>query len=125
MTSPFFQAKGIVALNGAALADLFGELSLTIGIGLEYLKETKTILPYIKGSTGLALGLSIDAVADFVATIGPFSADVNVDFVSVDGSVPFILCNDNFCCHFVAQRILSASHCLPFIRLLTTTVHHY
>ena len=75
-------AKGIVALNGAALADLYGKLSFTLGIGLEYVKATNTILPYIKGTTGLDLELSIEAIANFTATIGPFSADVDVNFVS-------------------------------------------
>ena len=58
-------------------------MAFTLGIGLEYVKSTKTILPYIKGSTGLKLEFSAGAVAEFEATIGPFSADVVLN-VEVD-----------------------------------------
>ena len=54
-------AKGIVGLNGQALADLKGSLSFTLGIGLEYVKATKAILPFIKGTTQVAVGLEINA----------------------------------------------------------------
>lgn len=70
--------KGILAFEGSAVTDVGGSLSFTLGIGLEYVKSTKKILPYIKGTTGLELGFAAEAVAEFEATIGPFSADIDV-----------------------------------------------
>ena len=69
--------KGLVTFDGGGLAEIDGNISFTLGIGLEYsrLRATK-LVPYIKGNTGLVLGFSIETVVGFACTIGPFGADV-------------------------------------------------
>ena len=67
-------AKSIVAFEGAARTAIEGSLAFTLGIGLEYVKSSKKIIPYVKGTTGLALFFGVDASAKFQATIGPFTA---------------------------------------------------
>lgn len=74
-------AKRIIAMHDAALTELSGSLSITLGIVLEYAKATKQILLYIKGTTGLELSLPMNAIANFIATIGHFSANVDVIFI--------------------------------------------
>lgn len=76
-------AKGIVAFEGSAVNELVGSLSFTLGIGLEYVKATGKVLPFIKGNTGLDLGFSLDTSATFESTIGPFTAVVGIN-VTVD-----------------------------------------
>lgn len=71
-------AKGLVGFEGEGLTEAKGSLSLKLGIGLEYQKSTKTILPFIKGTTGLKVAFRIKAAADFAASVGPFTADINV-----------------------------------------------
>lgn len=46
-------AKGLIALEGEGVINLGGSLAFTLGIGLEYDKGKKKILPYILGTTGL------------------------------------------------------------------------
>lgn len=78
-------AKGLVAFGGEGITDTKGGISFTLGIGLEYVKNAKTkILPYIKGTTGLDLYFSIESNANFLASIGPFTADVDVSVVVDD-----------------------------------------
>jgi len=74
--------KGLVAFDGGALAQVNGDISFTLGVGLEYsrLRKTKTV-PYIKGNTGLVLGFSMNTDVAFACTIGPFGADVNGNVV--------------------------------------------
>ena len=67
-------AKSIVAFEGAATTEIRGGLGFTLGLGLEYVKSSKKIVPFIKGTTGLALTFSVVAEAQFQATIGPFTA---------------------------------------------------
>ncbi len=69
--------KGLVTFNGGALAEIDGNISFTLGIGLEYSRlRTTKLVSYIKGNTGLVLGFSIDTQVGFACTIGPFGADV-------------------------------------------------
>lgn len=75
--------KGILSFEGTAVTDIGGSLAFKLGIGIEYVKSTRKILPYIKGITGLELGFSADARANFDATIGPFSAEVDMQ-IEVD-----------------------------------------
>ena len=76
--------KGLIALEGQGVINIGGSLAFTLGIGLEYNKKTKNILPYILGTTGLDVGFSIGAGATFAVTIGPFGADVTVEVVVDD-----------------------------------------
>jgi hypothetical protein len=71
-------AKGLVALEGQASIEIVGSLSVTLGLGLEYLKETESFIPYMKGTTGLVITFAADANAEFEASIGPLSATVDV-----------------------------------------------
>ena len=45
-------AKGVIAFDGAATTAIEGSLAFTLGIGLQYVKESGDIRPYIKGTTG-------------------------------------------------------------------------
>lgn len=69
--------RGLATFDGGGLAEVDGNISFALGIGLEYsrLRATK-LVPYIKGNTGLVLGFSIETVVGFACTIGPFGADV-------------------------------------------------
>ena len=70
--------KGIVPLAGGGRTDVAGSVTLSLGVGLEYIKATESIIPYIRGITGVVLNFSADANAQFQATIGPLSADINI-----------------------------------------------
>lgn len=72
-------AKGLLAFEGTARTLIEGGLSFTLGIGLEYVKATKKILPFIKGTTGLELSFAAGAVAKFQATVGPLSAEIDAE----------------------------------------------
>ena len=61
------------------MTETTGRLSFTLGIGLEYTKASKQKNPYFKGNTGLALGFTIKSATSFKASIGPFSAIIDVD----------------------------------------------
>ena len=61
---------------------------MTLGLGLEYEKSTKAINQYIKGNTGLELSFGIEAQALFSASIGPFSANINVTTILDDAGPP-------------------------------------
>lgn len=78
-------AKGLVAFGGEGLTEMSGGLSLTIGIGLELEKKEcgdksskAKILPYIKGATGLDLFFQLTTDTIFTASIGPFTANVDI-----------------------------------------------
>lgn len=71
-------AKGILAFDGQALTTIEGNLSLTLGLGLEYDKQKKDKNIYIKGNTGLEVGFSAEVNLEFDATIGPLPAFVEV-----------------------------------------------
>lgn len=70
--------NSIVAFVGAGNVEIEGSLSLSLGVGLEYFKETKQIKPYIRGITGLSLEFAADANREFEASIGPLSATIGV-----------------------------------------------
>ena len=76
--------KGLIALEGQGVIDIGGSLAFTLGIGLEYHKKSKKILPYILGTTGLDVGFSIETDTTFAVTIGPFGADVTIGVVVDD-----------------------------------------
>jgi hypothetical protein len=80
-------AKGILAFDGTAETSIAGGLSLRLGVGLEYVKQSKNINSYIKGDTGLELWFSVKSIAEFSAAIGPFSANVKVTTV-IDNAGP-------------------------------------
>ena len=67
-------AKSIVAFEGAASTEIEGSLGFTLGVGLEYVKASKDIVPYVMGTTGLELLFGLNSTADFEATVGPFTA---------------------------------------------------
>ena len=72
-------AKGIIGFDGAAGTDITGSISLSLGVGLEYVRQTGAIVPYLRGITGVVLNLSADANAEFQASIGALSASVAID----------------------------------------------
>lgn len=80
-------AKGILAFEGTAQTNIKGGLSFILGLGLEYDKKSKTINSYIKGITGLELTFGVHAHTQFSASIGPFSAEVDVRTI-IDNSGP-------------------------------------
>jgi hypothetical protein len=53
-------------------------VSFSLGVGLRYVKKTKSIVPYLRGIMGVKLAFSDDADAEFQASIGPLLADVGV-----------------------------------------------
>ena len=63
-------AKGMVAFEGEGGIDVDGKISLSLGIGLEYIKKSKTFNPYIKGITGVSLEFGANANLAFDASIG-------------------------------------------------------
>lgn len=67
-------AKNIVSFEGAARTEIEGSLGFTLGVGLEYVKASKDIVPYVMGTTGLELLFGLTATSEFEATIGPFTA---------------------------------------------------
>ena len=71
-------AKGIIGFEGSGGTDLSGSLTLHLGVGLEYTKKTETVVPYIRGVTGITAKFAADANARIEATIGPLSAIVDV-----------------------------------------------
>ena len=71
-------AKGLIAFNGQGQTEISGSISFALGIGLEYIKKTKRIVPYIRGITGITLNFAADADAQFQASIGPLSADIDL-----------------------------------------------
>jgi len=75
-------AKGIVSFEGEATTEIGGSLSFTLGFGIEHIKSTGRKLPFVKGTTGLKVCFAVDTEMEFQATIGPFSANANVQFVA-------------------------------------------
>ncbi|EJK58713.1 hypothetical protein THAOC_21137, partial [Thalassiosira oceanica] len=71
-------AKGIVGLDGQGIMALGGSLSFNLGVGVEYNKVTHSRHPFIKGSTGLELVFRADALQNYIASIGLFTADIVV-----------------------------------------------
>lgn len=71
-------AKGLVALDDSGGTEIEGGISFSLGIGLEYIKEVETIIPYIRGITGIAITFSANAIAEFQVSIGALSATVDV-----------------------------------------------
>ena len=58
------------------MAVIEGDLTLNLGLGLEYVKATETcspkVLPFLKGTTGLALSFGIDTeTSEALATVVP------------------------------------------------------
>ena len=84
-------AKGLLAFEGTARTLIEGGLSFTLGIGLEYVKATKKILPYIKGTTGLELSFAAGAVAEFLATVGPLSAEIDAKLLVDNLGEPVVI----------------------------------
>jgi hypothetical protein len=76
-----------LAFEGTSQTNIDGGLSFILGLGLEYDKKSKNINQYIKGITGLELKFGVDARAQFSASIGPFSAEVDVRTI-IDNSGP-------------------------------------
>ena len=70
---------GLIAFDGAGQTEIFGSISFSLGIGLEFIKKSRTIIPYLKGTTGVTFDFSANATAEFQASIGPLSATVIVD----------------------------------------------
>ena len=59
-----------MAASGAGLIEIDGTLSFNVGLGLEYVKQSSQINPYLKGITGTRLSFAANANADFSASIG-------------------------------------------------------
>jgi len=72
-------AKGMVAFEGSGGTEISGSISLSLGVGLEWIKQTRTFNSYIRGITGVTLEFSANANATFQASIGALSATVAVD----------------------------------------------
>jgi hypothetical protein len=68
----------MIAIGGSGGTEITGGISLTLGIGLEYVKNSREINSYIKGTTGVQLHFSAIANAQFSASIGAIPADVSV-----------------------------------------------
>ena len=71
-------AKGLLAFEGEGGTEIDGTISFSLGIGLEYIRQTGAINPYLKGITGVILTFSADANGEFQASIGALSATVNI-----------------------------------------------
>jgi hypothetical protein len=72
-------AKGLIPFEGSGIVDLEGFLSLSLGVGVEYVRESEQVNFYIKGVTGLTVGFASAISTEFQANVGPLSALVQVD----------------------------------------------
>jgi hypothetical protein len=72
-------AKGLIPFEGSGIVDLEGFLSLSLGVGVEYERQSKQFRFYIKGVTGLTVGFASEISTEFTANIGPLSAGVQVE----------------------------------------------
>lgn len=72
-------AKGMIAFEGSGGTELEGSISLSLGVGLEYMRQSRVINPYLRGITGVRLEFAANANAVFDASIGALSATVAVD----------------------------------------------
>ena len=71
-------AKGMVGFEGSGMTEIGGSVSFTLGIGLEYIKASKSVTPYFRGTTGVSLNFLADGNAEFEASIGALSATIGV-----------------------------------------------
>lgn len=62
-----------MALEGSGGIEVGGTISLSLGVGLEYIKKSRTFIPYIRGITGVTLGFAANANVEFAASIGSVS----------------------------------------------------
>ena len=71
-------SNGLVPdVQGSATILFNPRLKLTLALGLEYDKTSKTMKPYFRGSTGLEISLNAQGNFDFNCTIGPLKGYVN------------------------------------------------
>ena len=71
-------AKGIIGLDGDGKAEITGSMSFSLGIRLEYVKQSGKINPYLKGVTGVGLTFSANVDNKFQATVGSIPATIAV-----------------------------------------------
>jgi hypothetical protein len=72
-------AKGLIPFEGSGIVDLEGFLSLSLGVGVEYERQSKQFRFYIKGVTGLTVGFASEISTEFTANIGALPAEVQVE----------------------------------------------
>jgi hypothetical protein len=112
-------AKGMIAFEGSGGTELEGSISLSLGVGLEYMRQSRVINPYLRGITGVRLEFAANANAVFDASIGALSATVAVNAtvdnygeplsitVGLDPSVNYYISTDSTLSRSGFQRVPS------------------